>query len=265
LNGRYRAGEVSYAWLLPHVTEAELARRYEEARRNGTSPPAMAMPVRTDWTTDAAELTNAAKKLARIHGWLQLDAPADALRFPYHLALRDAGSRSLITGGTMRNGQEFKVVISADPERLREAVATDSLRPRWIYVFCIDQQGRSTLLFPPRGQGNSDNRFPLPGAISHPPASYEPDLKAELRVGEPFGIDTYYLLASEEPLPWPEALEFSGVREGTRGGLDPLSSLIGRVGNGTRGGPVAVPANWSVERLVLRSIEDGGAYATPKK
>jgi hypothetical protein len=265
LNGRYRDGKVSYAWLLPHVTEAELARRYEEARRSGASPPAMAMPIRTDWTTDPGELTNAAKKLARIHGWLQLDAPADALRFPYHLALRDVGSRSLITGGTMQDGQEFKIVIASDPERLRDAVAGDSLSPRWIYVFCIDQQGKSTLLFPPRGQGNADNRFPLPDALSHPPASYEPDLKVELRVGEPFGIDTYFLLASEEPLPWPEALEFSGVRQDTRGGLDSLGRLIGRVGDGTRGGPVAVPANWSIDRLVLRSVEDGGGHATPKK
>ncbi len=246
---------MNYAWLLPRVTGPELGRRYEEASHTGTPPPAMAMPLRSDWTGDAAKLADAVQKLARIHGWLQLDAPVDALRFPYRLALRDLDSAELMTGGTLRNGHGFKIVITSDPDRLREAVATDALSPRWIYVFCIDQHGKSLLLFPPRGQGNSDNLFPLPGARSNPPASYEPDLKSDLTISAPFGIDTYYLLASEDPLPWPEALEFDGVVRDNRGATNALSVLIDRVGSANRGPAAPVPMNWSVERVLLRSIK----------
>jgi hypothetical protein len=264
LSGRYRDGAVSYAWLLPRVTEPELGRRYEDARLKGMPPPAMAMPLRSDWTSDGAGLADALQKLARIYGWLQLDAPADPLRFPYRLALRDLDSAKLMTGGTVRKGQGFKVVIASDPDRLREAVAADALSPRWIYVFCIDQHGKSQLLFPPHGQGNSDNLFPLPAAKMNPPASYEPDLRSELTIGPPFGIDTYYLLASEEPLPWPEALEFEGVLHDSRGASNALGLLIDRVGRANRGPAPTVPLNWSVARLLLRSIDDGGGDVPPK-
>jgi hypothetical protein len=254
LYGRYDGKAITYAWVLPDVTEAALAERFATQER-GAPVPAMAMPIRSDWLTRAADLTEAAVKLGRIHGWLQLDAPADAGRFPYHLALRERnGDSALITGGTVHEGQGLELVLVADRERLREAVAADALTPRWVYVFSINRNGKSELLFPGEGQGNVENRLPVLTAGSTPPPMIR--LPGDLDIIEPFGIDAYFLVASEEPLPSPEVLKFDGVR--TRGAMsDPLSRLLARTGVSQRGTPPAVPMNWSIERLVLRSVGRG--------
>ena len=147
-----RKGE--YQWVLPNVTEMALAKSFASSKI-GAVPPAMAMPIRSDWVAGAAnDLTEAALKLARIHGWLQLDAPVDRARFPYHLALQDTTGGRAITGGTVREGQDLKLVLTADLDRLRSAVDSGSLGPQWVYIFCIDRDGTSKILYPREGQGD---------------------------------------------------------------------------------------------------------------
>jgi hypothetical protein len=95
------------------------------------------------------------------------------------------------------------------------------------------------------------------------PPSVIPLPTADLSIDDPLGIDTYFLLASDEPLPSPEVLEFSGVRRnaGPRAGMDPLARLISRTFQGQRGEAPAVPVNWSLDRLVLRSVGKGEGSA----
>jgi hypothetical protein len=76
-------------------------------------------------------------------------------------------------------------------------------------------------------------------------------------IAPPYGLDTYILLVSEQPLPDPGMLEFEAV-SGTRGRLqptsqDPLSRVLSQFGRGTRGVKTAVPTNWSIDRLVFHS------------
>ena len=162
----------------------------------------------------------------------------------------------------MREGQTFQLLLTADRDRLQEAVASDSLVPRRVYVFCIDRDGTSTVLFPPDGQGDVENRFPFTSAGADPPSIIP--LPTTFGISKPFGIDTFFLLASEEPLASPEVLTFTGIgtQRETRGRLDPLGRLIARTFESRRGAPPAVPMNWSLERLVLRSISKGEPSAT---
>jgi hypothetical protein len=81
----------------------------------------------------------------------------------------------------------------------------------------------------------------------------------DFSVGPPFGLDTYILLLSEEPID-PNLLPASGVvsKSGTRGNSSPLANLLANVGNSRSRGidkPLAVPATWSVQRLIFRSTE----------
>ena len=80
----------------------------------------------------------------------------------------------------------------------------------------------------------------------------------DFTVGEPYGIDTYILLTTEQPILNPEIFEFDGARSkgSARGGRsgDPLTQLLSDVGAGTRGPIRPVPSEWSLERLTLRSV-----------
>jgi hypothetical protein len=75
-----------------------------------------------------------------------------------------------------------------------------------------------------------------------------------LEVEPPYGVDTYYLLTTDEPLPDPGILEWNGVR--TRGpqALSPLEQLFALTGAATRGIGLVTPTTWSIERFVCESV-----------
>jgi hypothetical protein len=75
-------------------------------------------------------------------------------------------------------------------------------------------------------------------------------------IGPPFGTDTYVMITTETALPDPSVLEGDAVasRGLDRGGSDPLSRLLGATGTGQRGLSVTTPTDWSIERLMIRSV-----------
>jgi hypothetical protein len=210
LVGRYVAGQIRYAWVRPSVNKSD-------RRKCG-------LPIRTDWATPD-RLSDALFRLRRIHAWQLMESPQRA-RSPYSLALRRERDGTLVNDGVVSGGEKYSLLLrSRLPMPPRVA-------PRYIYVFAIDSWGNSTLLFPVGG--SVENRFPLPGPLP----SEIPLGRNRVVVGAPYGIDTYFLLTTDEPLPDPAILSWSGVR--TR---DPQTFS-----------PYVTPASWSIERLICESV-----------
>jgi hypothetical protein len=76
-------------------------------------------------------------------------------------------------------------------------------------------------------------------------------------IAEPFGVDSYFLLTTQDPID-PAALTSEGVRSkgGTRGApADPLSEMLSDLNTGKRGAKrVETPGAWSIESLTIRSM-----------
>ena len=259
--GKVSASGPAYAWLLPDSTEA------------GARPAAsLPLPLRSDWVklppdpegvrAAGAELTSKALLLARIRAWLTLPSPPSQQAFPYHLAFRQVEGGALgdfRDSGDFREGDKYKLYLRADASAL---AARDALAPRWVYVFVIDHFGNGTRIFPAPGRGNEGNRLPYAQVGGKPdfqpllPLSGEaPD--ADFEIGAPFGVDAYFLLASDSPIDNPEVFNFEGVRTeaGTRGASDPLTDLLSSASSTSRGAPLRpVPALWSIETSPIRSV-----------
>jgi hypothetical protein len=138
---------------------------------------------------------------------------------PYRLAIRDDQTRQPVRGATVIGNRVYSIVLHASQP--------PPLTRRYYYVFVVDSHGNSHLVFP--RTGSVENRFP----IGDSPAVEIPlgDPSA-FRITRPYGIDTYFLLSTEEPLPNPSILEWDGVR--ARRAL--------------------AATRWSIERITLRSV-----------
>ena len=211
--------------------------------------PTSPYPVRSDWVAmadagaiepGAATLNRYASLLAKVHGWLEMvNSPADASHAAYYsLSLTPVSAGLMPTGTPLHQGDELKMGLRS---------TTDVSDKRWVYVLDIDCHGQGTVLYP---RGNSNNQFPnesdtgrqfpLPGA-------------PKLRVGPPFGVDTFILLSTAQPLSDPFMLNFEGVSR-SRGAQSPLEQLLSNTSSGTRGDPGQVPANWSIGLTTIHSV-----------
>jgi uncharacterized caspase-like protein len=146
--------------------------------------------------------------------WQRVASSRDS-QFPYRLAIRR--QRDGAWANDVLVGKETYTLY------LRAKSPPENVRPRYVYVFVIDSHGRRVLLY---GTSSVENRFPRPG-----PARTEIPLgsTADFEVVPPYGIDSYYLLTTDEPLPNPRVLEWKGVRS-------------------------AAAALWSVERRSFQSV-----------
>jgi caspase domain-containing protein len=258
LGGRLSGDSVQYSWLLSDATQ-------ESARQIGDRLP---LPTRSDWFSGGASdaetraaadsLRGKSRLLARIRGWLTLESPPSQGTFPYHLALRNTATGEFRIGN-VRDGENYKLYLKADDAALKGA----NLAQRWVYVFVIDSFGESTLLYPAMQRGNDRNLLPYAQLGDHPKFESQipltGDEKFDLTVTAPFGVDSYFLLTSQDAID-PAAFSAEGVRTraGTRGGAaaDPLSELLSDVNTGTRGARKAeTPATWSIEGQSIRSVE----------
>ncbi|HYH46404.1 MAG TPA: hypothetical protein VEG34_12035, partial [Thermoanaerobaculia bacterium] len=246
LVGRLRPASVDFAWVRPGVGADD------------HSP----LPAHSDWVplpkpggrgggpaVAAFPLEQAALRLARIRSWLTLEPPPGD-GFPYRLALRPAGGGEARTGGELRVGEEYGLVLTARREDLETYIAR-----RYVYVFLLDSWGQTRVLFPPAARGGVENRFPLERRGREDwweeiPLGDQPSF----RIDTPLGVDTYFLLTSSEPIPAPHVLEAAGVR--TRGphGRTALEELLSVRGGSHRSGPLLVPADWSLERLTFETV-----------
>lgn len=202
----YDRNRVEYAWVRPLVGNSDRL--------------ASGLPPRTAWTGEPLQLRRDLVTLRRIHGWLSLTSPPGMETF-YRLAVRDERTRQLVRDATVIGNRLHTIVL-----RPSEPLPAEVTR-RYYYVFAVDSHGNSRLIFP--RTGSVENRFPI-----GPSAAAEIALGAPsaFRIKRPYGIDTYYLLSTEEPLPDPSILEWEGVR-------------AQRALTATR---------WSIERVTLESI-----------
>jgi hypothetical protein len=239
LAGRFTGRHLSYAWLRPSVKKSD-------RRKTG-------LPLRTAWIAErknnsrlrdtAPTLHASLLTLRRIHGWQLLESPPSD-RFPYRLAARRARDGMLVTGGgALIGGEKYELVLRAISQPLPAHIPK-----RYLYAFVVDSNGKSTLLFPPPSAGSVENRF-------------QPN-ETELALGEPsafaanppYGVDTYFLLTTDDPLPNPSVLEWDGVRAPK--GLTPLEQLLLQP---TRALGAAVPARWSIIRTTFESLAPHGS------
>lgn len=231
LGRRQQNGVTQVAWIRPSADSRDAARRTD-------------LPIRTDWISAdeapsaAARLTALAQQLARVRGWLTLRSPGP----------NPTGGRVLILRSDGREAGEGQNVFGGDALRAiwRPGPTAKSAPRRFIYLFIIDSQGRSQLIFPQ--DGGVENRFPLQDTSSDV-------LLGGFSVAAPFGVDHYFVLTSDESLADPYVLEWNGVRtRSARAPGTPLESLLARSGSLSRGVGPAVPASWSLECTRVHSV-----------
>jgi hypothetical protein len=237
--GRFARNRVEYAFVRPFATAADQSRSV--------------LPLRTDWTdgSSAIALRECAVRLRRVQGWQELRSPAAS---PYRLALR-RGDGTLVENGKLDGDKSYRLVL-----RERERMRGEPLYARYLYAFVIDSEGRSVLLFPRSETGAVENLLPVtptPGQpLEHVPDEIPLTGTRPFEIAEPYGVDTYFLLATDEPLPSLNGLEWSGVR-GTRGpAKNPLEELLAQTFAGTRSGndTIRTPTTWSLDKVAFESV-----------
>lgn len=237
LAGRAAGDGEQYSWILAGA----LQRKVDES----------GLPVRTQWVDAgiaAKQLEQYALRLAKIRAWLTMESPPDEGAFPYRLALKNASTGALLSDGTAEEGQRFGLTLQLQGEPPKD------LEKRWVYIFAIDNNGNSSLLFP-RG-GGVENRVPY-GKDEDAPAEIPLGPANLLEITPPFGVDHYFLLSTSDPISDPGLLEFEGVRKEQARGVRPntLEFLLMQNGTGQRGVAVATPANWALQRFSIHSMK----------
>lgn len=232
LTGRYAGQHLTYAWVRPLVSPADRLKS--------------ALPLRSEWTDPrkTVQVRDAVLRLRAIRAWQLLQSPPES-RFPYHLDLRRSPDDELPKESVVVGGEHYRLVLRAGSAMLPATVT-----PRYLYVFTIDSFGRSTLLFP--HSGSVENRYPVDGP--------QPELElaaSAFEIEPPYGVDTYVLLSTDEPLPNPWILEGEGVRTRDVGSPTPLEQLLLQTATGVRGARIVTSSTWSIERFLYESKPKG--------
>lgn len=245
--GRLAGAEVEYACVRPFVTRSDVAHSM--------------LPLRTDWigAARAFALRDAIVRLRVVQGWQDLRSPA-SFASPYRLAVRRATDGALVDDGKLIGKRRYHLVL-----RRSEGSRSEALYAHYVYAFVIASDGSSVLLFPPAERGDVENLLPItatPGEpVSDAPIEIPLGPARPFVVGEPYGLDTYFLLTTDEALPSLASLEWNGVHR-TRSGLprSALEDLLAQTLAGTRAAePIRTPANWSIEKIVFESVPPGSA------
>ncbi|MDP9190208.1 MAG: caspase family protein [Acidobacteriota bacterium] len=241
LVGRYLNRRLAYAWVRPWT-------KASDERKIG-------MPLHSEWIVDdrrdakhrdiAPMLREAVMRLRKIHSWQRLESPPEG-RFAYQLDVRRERDGQWAKDGAVIGDEKYALF-------LRAANPVAPVPPRFIYVFTIDSHGRSFLLF---GTSSVENRFPrppLPGE-AEPPSEISLGPTATFHVASPYGVDTFFLLTTDEPLPNPRILEWEGVRKGAPKPDTALEELLIETATGSRIGRRVTPSTWSIERVFYEAV-----------
>lgn len=252
LLGRLSGRDPEYAWVRSGAVP-------EDRRRTG-------LPLRSNWqplgTGDAAGrfpeagrlLEEDVLRLRKIHAWQHLGSPVGG-SWGYELSVRNQNTGTPAGNGTPVLALETYIFSL----RAKNPSLPARIESRYVYIFVVDSYGRSVLLYPL--SGSVENRLPwpqgMPGELAAQGAPAEIPLgrTAGFRANKPYGVDTYFLLTTDEPLPNPWVLEWAGVR--TRGprGATALEELLSRTGGSTRApDPILVSAGWSLDKRLIETV-----------
>jgi hypothetical protein len=245
LAGRVAAEGVEYAWIRPSATASDGSRT--------------ALPVRSAWVAASHPMAllmlhDTLERLERVHAWHELASPPGTCT-SYSLAVRRNRDGTLIENGTLVGGERYRLVL-----RARDGAALGV--PRYVYVFVIDSGGRSVLLFPSPSTGSVENRLPLASRGGEPSRGAPSEIALgngrTFVVTEPFGVDTYFLLSTDEPIGCLDCLEWDTVRGPLATPQSVLERLLVATASGTRGyGDIRTPLNWSLDQTIFESIPSG--------
>ena len=259
LTGTLTADGPAYAWYHKN----ELAAGPPATTAHDHSPGCSATsqyPVRSDWVdlTGLADLDKGvtslnkyASLLGKLHGWLNLaDSPADASSADYYsLTMVPASGAAASTAEQPQPGQPGTPARQGDLFKMALQSTDRVIERRWVYVLDIDCHGKGSLVYP---LDYAENQFPNDSDNGR---SFVLSGARTLRVGPPYGVDTFVLLSTAQPLPDPYALNFEGVAaRGSRGIESPLEKLLANTSSGTRGFSGEVPTNWGIALTTMRSV-----------
>jgi hypothetical protein len=240
LVGRIDGDNASYAWVRPNTTQQQRSRSAFPARTNWVG-------VRADTAAAANVLAEVGRRLSVLNYWLTVESHS-AHEFPYHLALEridDAARQYHAIGDTIprHGGESYQVVLRKDTTN-REPIDR-----QWVYVFAIDATGRGQLIF-----GQSANQLPDsmklaaiakegPNGLAAADLREIPLWRSTFKTCPPYGVDTFVMIASNQPQPSPEAVfNFAPV----------LTDITTSRGVTRQGAPA--PDDWSIERFASRSL-----------
>lgn len=244
LTGRSN-GRLEYALLRPNVSSSD-------------SGYATSLPARTKWIgADPAgqasdSIANYAVRLGKLNAWMNLPSPPD--EFPYYLGLKRAGGALLKPNETVYGGERLELVLLLDTIKF-----TPYHSKRFINVFAIDANGQMTLLYP-RPELGDGNQVEYRGKYQSKrmiPLEKKQGVPLGFNIGAPYGYDTYFMVASETPLP-ADIFMSDGVMERgpAHGGNSGLTGMMRNYGTRTRAPePDPVESLWSVQKIVVKSAD----------
>ncbi len=273
LVGSVKSAALRYTWVLPNAirdsqSDNPLPARADWIDLNATAPASVADGL-------AGEIT----KIAKVSAWMKLAAPPDTQPYPYHLVIRNSSSSKVISGADLdpatggmgiqgrqirlsrvRQGETYDLILKADPNAFSDYIPT-----RKAYVFGIDSDGKLALLFPRNDADDQTNRLPPdakpPDGCSSPDTSalaqqepYSEICVRTIRVTPPLGVDTFFLLTTDEPIGDLSVFNGEPVESSQTRGANPLADLLSQVGSNhqMRGG--VDPENWSIEHISVSSV-----------
>jgi hypothetical protein len=262
--GRMNGDEIEYAWVRDFGSAGKSASLENDAHDQTPLPSA------SNWATlagsqnglriTAAALTESALRLARVRAWFVLRSPCCDASFPYHLALKNITSGEFNSGGDFRDGDQIKIYLRSAQSKadLQKSEREGKLKRRFVYVFIIDHLGEGALIFGGKEKNDRPNLLPQPGSGAMPifdSLIAASDMDYEFSISPPFGVDSYFLVTSEEPID-PGVFSFSGVvSRGTGGGLPTaLSQALQSLGSPTRTEVPPIKVQWSIETVSIRSV-----------
>ncbi|MCH8905394.1 MAG: hypothetical protein IIA45_15955, partial [Bacteroidetes bacterium] len=216
------------------------------------------MPLRTDFVNvnneNSAVATNTlldyAEKIAKIKVWLNMHNPIDEGRFPFHLVLKNHKTEAYYHLGDTVYGDDLLVLaLETDKENLESW----DQKSRYIYVISIYNDGSIKVRFPESSE-NVGNKLPIMqnGEVEDITILSK---KKGLRVGEPYGIDTYVMLTTDEPITFFEMMNSDAVYQNTKGEAN-YQELMYILNGNTKTRSVFTPANWSVYHLQVKTMGD---------
>lgn len=253
LTGRLENGSLRYAWIRADAT------RDSDAAPSPPRTDYLAIPE--DPSTASTILARDVKRLNVVFGWLGLSSPPDEGAFPYRIAGFENVDDGSMAGpsDTLLIGQRYRIILNASSDAIfkaqMQATITNAMQ-RYLYVFALDRDGNGSLLWPSGQEGSVENDINfftyLPERMALPADGHL------FTVAPPEGADSFFLLSSEEPLPDPGILNFSGVRTRAEpeGPKTDLSELLFGLGEGTRSTGRSVPLNWSLERVSVITAQN---------
>jgi hypothetical protein len=244
LSGRWKNDLLSYGFVLPQISA-------NDSVFNITLPSETnfisVKNSKNDIVLCVDSLYEQVLRLSKIKAWLTLSGPPDDGSFPFSLHLQNTVTKQIIhSGEKVVNGDILKLLLETDTANLAEWDGSK----RYTYVFSIDSKGEMQLIYPL--SGSVENRMPLLSS-SGVPLNQMKLGGVLLRVSEPFGIDTYILLTTNEPIPDPGIFNQKGVK--TRGEDSSGIMKLLNIGSGTRGEPIPI-SSWGIQKLVLKSKEN---------